>query len=120
MPSTEDKARLEETLTFIQTIWMLFLAALYLTCFYDEYRFPGQRTTPEEGEEILWLVQNVMFFGMMGLGFLADIVQMRIDRGKAFMYLVASLVLGGMASMIGAVQYHVVRRVAGIFGVEFQ
>ena len=119
MPPAEDKARLEETLIFLQTIWILFLAALYLTCFYDEYRFPGQKTTPEEGEEVLWLVQNVLFFGMMGLGFLADVVQMRIDRAKAFIFLAASLILGGMASMVGALQFRVVRRAAGFFGFEF-
>ncbi len=93
--------RVEATLILLKKIWVFFLVGLYAVCLYNEYRFPGVREEePLEGEAILWKIQRVFFFGMMGLGFLADIVQIRIDRSKAFLYLFASLVLGGMCSLI--------------------
>ncbi len=92
---------MEATLILLKKIWVFFLVGLYAVCLYNEYRFPGVREEePLEGEAILWKIQRVLFFGMMGLGFLADIVQIRIDRSKAFLYLFASLVLGGMCSLI--------------------
>ncbi len=93
--------QVEATLILLKKIWVFFLVGLYAVCLYNEYRFPGMREVePLEGEAILWKIQRVFFFGMMGLGFLADIVQIRIDRSKAFLYLFASLVLGGMCNLI--------------------
>ncbi len=93
--------RVEETLILLKKIWVFFLVGLYAACFYNEYRFPGIREgEPLEGEDILLKIQQVLFFGLMGLGLLADIVQIRIDRSKAFLYLFASLVLGGLCNLI--------------------
>ncbi len=93
--------QVEATLILLKKIWVFFLVGLYAVCLYNEYRFPGMREEePLEGEAILWKIQRVFFFGMMGLGFLADIVQIRIDRNKAFLYLFASLVLGGMCNLV--------------------
>ncbi len=114
----EDKAKLEETFQFIKMIWALFMAALYITSFIDEYRFPGERTQPLEGEEAIWLVQNVLFFGLMGLGFLADMVQIKIDKGKAFLFLSMSLVLGGLSSTVGALQFRLAKKLLTAFGIE--
>ncbi len=84
--------QVEATLILLKKIWVFFLVMLYAVCLYNEYRFPGARAAePLEGEAILWKIQRVLFFGLMGLGLLADIVQIRIDRSKAFLYLFASL-----------------------------
>ncbi len=114
----EGNEKLEETLQFIKLMWALFMAALYLTCFIDEYRFPGERSKPLDGEEDIWMVQNVLFFGLMGLGFLADLVQIKIDKTKAFLFLAMSLVLGGLASTIGALQFRIIKKLLMAFGVE--
>jgi hypothetical protein len=93
--------QVEETLILLKKIWVFFLVGLYAVCLYNEYRFPGTREgEPLEGEAILWKIERVFFFGLMGLGLLADIVQIRIDRSKAFLYLFASLILGGMCNLI--------------------
>jgi hypothetical protein len=94
--------QVEETLILLKKIWVFFLVGLYAVCLYNEYRFPGTREggEPLEGEAILWKIERVFFFGLMGLGLLADIVQIRIDRSKAFLFLFASLILGGMCNLI--------------------
>ena len=95
------ESQVEETLILLKKILVFFLVGLYAACLYNEYRFPGVREEePLEGEAILWKIQRVFFFGLMGLGLLTDIVQIRIDRSKAFLYLFASLVLGGMCNLI--------------------
>ena len=93
--------QVEETLILLKKIWVIFLVVLYAACLYGEYRFPGIREgDPPEGEDILLKIQRVLFFGLLGLGLLADIVQIRIDRSKAFLYLFASLILGGLCNLI--------------------
>ncbi len=92
--------QVEETLILLKKIWVFFLVVLYAACLYNEYRFPGMREEPLEREAALWKIQRVLFFGLMGLGLLTDIVQIRIDRSKAFLYLFASLVLGGMCNLM--------------------
>ena len=78
----------------------------------NEYHFPGFRDEPLRGEEMFWKVERVLFFGLMAVGFLADIVQLRIDRSKAYLFLFLSLFLGGLSSTFGAYQF---RFVSGLF-----
>ena len=93
--------QVEETLILLKKIWVFFLVVLYAACLYSEYRFPGIREgEPLEGEAVFLKIQRVLFFGLMGLGLLTDIVQIRIDRSKAFLYLFASLMLGGLCNLI--------------------
>lgn len=106
--------KIAETLTLLQRVWTLFLIAVYFMGFMDEYHFPGNREEPLEGQAILWNTQRVMFFGLMFVGFLIDIVQMREDRSKAFLFLFLSLVLGGLSSWISAIQCQVIFRFFGI------
>ena len=94
-----------EMLHLLQKLWALVLVLIYFACFMNEYHYPGFREEPLEGEAIYWKIQRVLFFGLMGLGFLADVVQMRIDRTKAYFYLFMSLILGGLSGVIGAYQY---------------
>ena len=106
--------QVEETFILLKKIWVCFLVALYAVCLYSEYRFPGTREgEPLKGEDILWKIQRVLFFGLMGLGLLTDIVQIRIDRTKAFLYLFASLIMGGLCSLIAMGQMKVFHFIFG-------
>ena len=104
-PETENKV--EETLILLKKIWVFFLIGLIAACFYNEAQFPGFRDEPLEGEAFLWKIERVLFFGLLGLGLLVDIVQSRLDREKAFLFLFLSLILGGVSTMVGAFQYRV-------------
>ena len=108
----ENRSKELETIELLQRIWTLFLIGIYFACFMNEYHFPGFREEPLEGEAIFWKVQRVLFFGLMVLGFLTDLVQMRIDRSKAYLFLFLSLIMGGVSSALGAYQF---RFVAGLF-----
>jgi len=46
--------KIEDTLVLLKKCWVLVLFALYAACLYNEFRFPGLRQEPLEGEEILW------------------------------------------------------------------
>ncbi len=104
----------EETLMLLKKIWVVFLVGLYTACLYNEYIFPGVlEGEPSEGEAIWLNIERVLFFGLMGLGLLTDIVQIRIDRSKAFLYLFASLMLGGLCNLIAMGQMKVLRFIFG-------
>lgn len=94
------EAEVEETLILLKKVWIFFLMGLYATCIYNEYIFPGAREELLAGEVILVKIERVLFFGLMGLGLLTDIVQIRIDRKKAFLYLFASLILGSLCNLL--------------------
>ena len=101
-----------ETLRFIQIVWALFLIGIYFASFMNEYYFPGFREEPLEGEAIFWKVQRVLFFCLMVLGFFMDLVQIRINRNKAYLFLFLSLILGSISSILGVYQF---RFVAALF-----
>ena len=101
----DQNSSIHETLNLLQKLWTLVLISIYFSCFMNEYYYPGFREEPLEGEAIYWKIQRVLFFGLMGLGFLADVVQMRIDSNKAYYYLFMSLIFGGLSGVIGAYQY---------------
>ena len=110
--------QITETLILLKKIWVLFLFVLLAMGMLTENYFPGERETPEKGEEILWNLQQLFFFGLMSIGFLIDIVQMRGDRNKAFIFLFLSLMLGGLAGMAGAMQYRLLALVLGLGPIE--
>jgi hypothetical protein len=110
--------KIAETLTLLHRVWALFLIAVYFMGFMDEYHFPGNRKEPLPAEAILWNAQRVLFFGLMFVGFLIDLVQMREDRNKAFLFLLSSLLLGGMASWVSAIQCKIVFQLFGITPLE--
>ncbi len=102
-----------ETVILLQKVWVFFLIALYFAGFMTEYHFPGVREEPLENEKILWNAQRVLFFAVMFAGLLIDVVRMRVDRHKAFVFLLLSLVCGGLSGPVSALQY---RFFAAIFG----
>ncbi len=109
----ENKRNEQETLDLILKIWALFLIGLHALGFVDESHFPGFRTEPLEKEEIIWNAQKVIFFGILCLGFLTDILQMRSERGKAYQFLFLSLVLGTASSYLAAYQYKIIALIFG-------
>ncbi len=98
----------QETLDLILKIWVLFLIGLHALGFVDESYFPGFRDEPLAQEEIIWKAQKVIFFGFMFLGFLTDILQMRIERSKAYQFLFLSLLLGTASGFLSAYQYKLI------------
>jgi|TARA_B110000467_G_C18294687_1_gene467130 hypothetical protein len=101
----EKKRNEEETLDLILKIWIVFIVGLHLLGFIDESYFPGFRSEPLDKQEILWKAQQVIFFGMMCLGFLIDIIQMRLTKDKAYQFLLLSLVMGSLSGYLSAYQY---------------
>jgi len=65
------------------------------------------------GRKVLGDLQRLFFFSLMGLGFLIDLVRMREDRNKAFIFLLLSLFLGGFSGGVGAIQYQVFNFIVG-------
>ncbi len=106
--------KIAETLTLLHRVWALFLIAVYFAGYMDEYHFPGNRQEPLEAEAILWNAQRVLFFGLMFVGFLIDLVQMREDRHKAFLFLFLSLILGGFSSWISAIHCKIFLQLFGV------
>jgi hypothetical protein len=111
--SSPKEPQVEATLILLKKIWVFFLVGLYAACLYNEYLFPGSREEPLKGEDILWKIERVLFFGLMGLGLLTDVVQIRIDRSKAFLFLFTSLILGGLCNLIAQGQMKVLRFIFG-------
>jgi len=110
-PETTPDPRLEETLILLKKLWVAFLVGLYMAGLYNEYIFPSSPDGGEPGKgEMIWLnIQRVVFFGLLGLGFLTDLVQIRIDGKKAFLFLFASLILGGLSNLITMGQMKLLR-----------
>ena len=45
-------------------------------------------------------IERLLFFGLVVLGLLTVIVQIRIDRNKAVLFLFSSLILGGLCNLL--------------------
>jgi hypothetical protein len=97
--------KLSEATILLKKIWVVFLIGLYSASFLNEYHFPGVREKPLDGEKVLWQIQQVIFFGLMFLGLLVDLVEMRIDRKRAFRFMVISLLMGGLSTWVGAFHF---------------
>jgi len=91
---------LSEAVVQIQCIWALLMLALYAAGFIDARMFSESRGAFPEREEILVNVQRLFFFGVMGVGFLIDLVRMRINRSYAYQYLLLSLLMGSFSELI--------------------
>ena len=89
---------------FMLMLWTTFLIILYACSFLTEYQFHGEREDIAVGEIILKDLQRLFFFALMGMGFLIDLVRMRENKNNAFLFLLLSLLLGGISGGIGALQ----------------
>ena len=59
-------------------------------------------------ESILPDVSKVIFFGLLFVSFLIDIVEMREDKDKAYQFLFLSLVAGGFSAPVSTLQFKVI------------
>ena len=105
--------KIKQTERLMLMLWSFFLIVLYMCSFLTEYHFPHEEEEMVLGRKILSDLQRLFFFSLMGLGFLIDLVRMREDRNKAFIFLLLSLFLGGFSGGVGAIQYQVFNFIMG-------
>jgi hypothetical protein len=96
--------QIEETKELLLKIWAVLLLGLYGVGILHEKMLVQQ--TLEASEEILPDIAKLLFFALMFVSFLVDIVEMREDRNKAYRFLLLSLFLGGLSATISSIQYH--------------
>ena len=94
-------------------LWAFFLTVLYVCSFLIEYHYPQEEEKVLVGKKILNDLQRLFYFALMGIGFLIDLVRMREDRKKAFIFLLLSFLLGGFSGGVGAIQYNLFSYIAG-------
>ena len=105
--------KIKQTERLMLMLWSFFLIFLYMCSFLTEYHFPHEEEEMVLGRKVLGDLQRLFFFSLMGLGFLIDLVRMREDRNKAFIFLLLSLFLGGFSGGVGAIQYQVFNFIVG-------
>ena len=105
--------KLKQTEQFMLMLWAFFLIVLYACSFLTEYHFPLEEEEMVLGRKVLSDLQGLFFFSLMGVGVLIDLVRMREDRNKAFIFLLLSLLLGGFSGGVGAIQYQIFHFIAG-------
>jgi len=105
--------KIKQTEEFMIALWAFFLIVLYVCSFLTEYHYPHKEEEMDVGRKILSDLQRLFFFALIAAGFLIDLVRMREDRNKAFIFLLLSLLLGGFSGGIGAIQYQAFYHVLG-------
>jgi hypothetical protein len=104
---------LEETKTLLRQVWAFMLMTLYGIGIFQERWVSQHAESTQAAESILPDVAKVIFFGLIFVSFLIDIVEMRENREKAYQFLFLSLVAGGLSATISAAQYQVLVQVFG-------
>jgi hypothetical protein len=94
--------KIEETRELLLKVWSVLLLGLYGVGFLHEKMLVQQTLKAE----VLPDIGRLLFFALMFVSFLIDIVEMREDRNKAYRFLLLSLLLGGLSATISAMQYH--------------
>tara|TARA_Y100000588_G_C13572304_1_gene635120 strand:+ start:143 stop:481 length:339 start_codon:yes stop_codon:yes gene_type:complete len=107
---------LEETKILLRRVWAMFLIVLYGIGIFQERLVILQVDAVQPVESILPDVAKVIFFGLIFVSFLIDIVEMREDKNKAYRYLLLSLITGGLSAPVGALQYRVMAWLTGLSG----
>jgi len=102
---------LEETKTLLRQVWAFLLMGLYGIGIFQERAL--QAEAAQAAEAVLPDMAKVIFFALVFVSFLVDVVEMREDKNRAYQFLFLSLVAGGLSATISAAQYHVL---VGIFG----
>lgn len=103
--------QIEQTKELLLRVWTVLLMGLYGVGFLREKMLVQQAV--ESTEEVLPDVAKLLFFALMFVAFLMDIVAMREDKEKAYRFLLLSLMLGGLSATISAMQYHAFAWVIG-------
>ena len=104
---------LEETKILLRQVWAFMLMVLYGIGILQERSIGQQTETVQAVESILPDMAKVIFFGLIFVSFLIDIVEMREDKEKAYQFLFLSLVAGGLSATISAAQYQILNGILG-------
>jgi Na+/H+-dicarboxylate symporter len=107
------KYNLEETKILLRQVWAFMLMSLYGIGIFQERWLSLQTEAVQPAESIFPNLAKVIFFGLVFVSFLIDIVEMREDRDKAYQFLFLSLIAGGLSATISAAQYQVLVNVLG-------
>mgnify|MGYP006430739621 FL=1 len=104
---------LEETKILLRQVWTFLLMGLYGIGIFQERSVVLQTAVDQAAESFFSDVAKVIFFALVFVSFLIDIVEMREDRDRAYQFLFLSLVAGGLSATISAVQYNVLAQIFG-------
>ena len=105
-------SKIKQTEHLMLMLWVFFLTVIYICSFLTEYHYQLESKEVAVGEKILNDLKGVFFFGLMGMGFLIDLVRMRENKNKAYIFLLLSLLLGSLSGGIGAIQYQAFNYIA--------
>ena len=103
--------KIEQTRELLLKVWTVLLMGSYGVGFLHEKMLVEQAEALKT--DILPDVAKLLFFALMFVAFLIDIVEMREDKEKAYRFLFLSLILGGFSAAISAMQYHAFAWVLG-------
>ena len=104
---------LDETKILLRQVWAFMLMGLYGIGVFQERAVTLQAEAAQATESILPDVAKVLFFGLLFVSLLIDLVEMREDKDKAYQFLFLSLIAGGLSATISAIQYHALVKILG-------
>ena len=102
---------IEQTKELLLKVWAVLLMGLYGVGFFRE-KMLAQKVV-QTTEDVLPDIAKLLFFALMFVSFLIDIVEMRENKDKAYRFLLLSLILGGLSATLSAMQYHAFALVMG-------
>ena len=103
--------QIEQTKELLLKVWTVLLMGLYGVGFLREKML--MQKALETTEDVLPDIAKLLFFALMFVSFLIDIVEMRENKDKAYLFLLLSLILGGLSATFSAMQYHALTSVMG-------
>ena len=103
--------QVEQIKELLLKVWTVLLLGLYGVGFLRE-KMMVQKVI-EITEDFLPDIAKLLFFALMFVSFLIDIVDMRENKDKAYRFLLLSLILGGLSATFSAMQYHALTSVMG-------
>ena len=103
---------IDQTRELLLKVWSVLLTGLYGVGFLREKMLVQQAEALKV--DVLSDVAKLFFFALMFVAFLIDIVEMRQDKQKAYLFLFLSLMFGGLSATISAMQYHALSWVLGV------
>ena len=103
--------QVEQTKELLLKVWTVLLMGLYGVGFFQEKMLVEK--VIENTKEVLPDIAKLLFFALMFVSFLIDIVEMRENKDKAYRFLLLSLILGGLSATFSAMQYHALTSLMG-------
>ncbi len=104
---------LEETKILLRQVWAFLLIGLYGIGIFQERSVLLQTAAAQAAESVFPDIAKVIFFALIFVSFLIDIVEMREDKNRAYRFLFLSLLAGGLSATISAAQYNALALIFG-------